>query len=81
MTQFQVDRMHAPRSKKDVAEILSSFSILRGITIATLLVDGETGRFEAWGGSAPASTEPLFSWNIFTFFNDDSGRMNATSDE
>jgi hypothetical protein len=63
--------MPPPRSKDDVTDILSSFSILRGETIATLVVDGGSGRFEAWGGSSPTTTDPLYSWNISTFFDAD----------
>ena len=59
--------MPAARTPDDVASILSQIAILRTNTIATLIVD-ETGRLTVWGGDAPARAEPLYSWNITSFF-------------
>lgn len=71
--QRRADALPAPRSRSDVARILSntadgaSDSILRNITIATLLLD-ETGRLEAWAGAPSASSPPLHSWNLSGFW-------------
>jgi len=59
-----VDALPAPRTRDDVARMLSHFAILRGITIASLVVDGATGALDVWGGTAPATHEPLYRWNI-----------------
>jgi hypothetical protein len=74
--QARADALPPPRSAADVVAILSNtadgreFSILRDITIATLLLDGGSGRLEAWGGTAPASTPPIHSWNLSTFWGE-----------
>eukprot|EP01048_Picozoa_sp_COSAG05_P008939 COSAG05_NODE_706_length_7849_cov_13.773290_6_plen_65_part_00 len=44
------------------------YSLLRDITIATLLLDGGSGRLEAWAGMASATAPPLHSWNLSTFW-------------
>lgn len=73
--QARADSLPPPRTRRDIAEILSNTadghadSILRDITIANLIVDGSSGRLDVWGGVPPASTKPLYSWNISSFFS------------
>eukprot|EP00040_Diaphanoeca_grandis_P018940 m.99711 g.99711 ORF g.99711 m.99711 type:complete len:395 (-) comp27181_c0_seq2:117-1301(-) len=73
--QRRVDLLPPPRSVSDIASILSNTadgplnSLLRNITIATLLVDGVSGLLEAWGGLASESTPAIHSWNLTTFFD------------
>merc|ERR550514_657670 len=73
--QKRIDSLPAPRSWEDVALILSNHtavdganSLLRPTTIATLLLDGATSRFEAWAGTASATTPPVHQWNLSAFW-------------
>jgi len=66
-----LDSFPPPQTSSDITEALSqSPTVLRNTTIATLLIDGTSGRIDAWGGSASASTLPIHSWNLFTFFDE-----------
>jgi hypothetical protein len=71
--QAMADSMPAPRSVDDIKTILSSDTILRLSTIGTLLLDG-TGRMQVWGGAAPATTSPLYTWDLGSFFDFDDQR-------
>ena len=42
---------------------------MRESTIGTLLLDGKSGRLEAWAGAAPRDAEPLYSWHLPSFFD------------
>jgi len=68
--QAVVDALPGAKSREDIVGILStSGTILRDLTIATLIVDS-TGRLEAWGGTSPRDTPPLHSWNLTSFFDE-----------
>lgn len=79
MTRQQLlDSLAPPRSYADVVAILSTpETILRDITIASLIYDSKTARLNVWGGTAPATTPPLYSWDLATFF--DAPTANSTT--
>lgn len=72
--QARADFLAAPRSRDDIAEILSDvdgtdYPIWRDITIATLLTDGATGRLDAYCcGESAATHAPAHSWDVLDFF-------------
>ena len=41
------------------------------------MLDGATGRLEAWGGDAPATTPPLYSWSLASFFEAEAEAVEA----
>lgn len=68
--QALLDHSPPPRTVDDVKGLLSEApTLLRDITIANLVYSAETGRLEAWGGTAPDSTPPLYSWDLRHFFD------------
>lgn len=75
--QARVDALPPPRSRGDVAAVLSDaadadYPLFCDITIATLLLDGATGRLDAWccGNSAAGGAPPAHSWHVHIFWHD-----------
>jgi len=70
--QARVDQLPAPHSREDVIARLSddsdtAYPIFRDMTIATLILDGSTGRLDVWCcGQRPNSGSPPFATFVLT---------------
>lgn len=69
--QARVDSLPAPRSAQDIKAILSDtadreYPVFRNMTLATLVLDGASGRLDVWccGVAAASGVKPAHSWNI-----------------
>ena len=83
--QARLDALPPPRSRADVLARLqdmhdAQYPVYRNITLATVLLDGQTGILEIWAhhpiprppgphrGESPPQLPPTFRWNITDFF-------------
>jgi hypothetical protein len=77
--QARVDEMPPPRTLGDVKATLSDaadaeYPIFRGMTLASLALDGSTGSLDVWCcGDAAAAAPPAYRWNVLSFFQDRAG--------
>eukprot|EP00928_Gymnodinium_smaydae_P049981 TRINITY_DN33587_c0_g1_i1.p1 TRINITY_DN33587_c0_g1~~TRINITY_DN33587_c0_g1_i1.p1 ORF type:complete len:390 (-),score=43.58 TRINITY_DN33587_c0_g1_i1:262-1431(-) len=69
--QARVDSLPPPRTTQDIKKILSDigdgeYPIFRDMTLTTLILDGTSGRLDAWccGVSAASGAKPLHSWSL-----------------
>ncbi len=72
--QSRIDRLPAPHSVADVANILgdtadAAYPLYRTITLASLILDGATGVLSVWVDSNPAETRPVFAFPLASFFS------------
>eukprot|EP00931_Biecheleriopsis_adriatica_P121333 TRINITY_DN96416_c0_g1_i1.p1 TRINITY_DN96416_c0_g1~~TRINITY_DN96416_c0_g1_i1.p1 ORF type:complete len:406 (+),score=63.90 TRINITY_DN96416_c0_g1_i1:196-1413(+) len=85
--QARVDEMAPPHSLEDIATMLSdsansNYPIFRNTTIATLLLDGASGRLRVWccGSAAASGAPPTYSWSLLNFFTDGTEDTGSSSD-
>eukprot|EP00927_Polykrikos_kofoidii_P051530 TRINITY_DN45332_c0_g1_i1.p1 TRINITY_DN45332_c0_g1~~TRINITY_DN45332_c0_g1_i1.p1 ORF type:complete len:441 (+),score=38.31 TRINITY_DN45332_c0_g1_i1:87-1409(+) len=68
--QGRVDMLAPPRSALDVMERLSDPDVFRpNATIVTVVVNGTTGTLNVWCAKPSFSSSPVYSWNLFNFFD------------
>mmetsp|Transcript_23053 Transcript_23053/g.72562 ORF Transcript_23053/g.72562 Transcript_23053/m.72562 type:complete len:477 (+) Transcript_23053:74-1504(+) len=68
--QPRVDALPSVRSDRDIAAVLSDAQVfVPAATVATLVLNGSTGVLKFWCCGVPAaSSEPIYSWNLSSFF-------------
>mmetsp|Transcript_7155 Transcript_7155/g.13543 ORF Transcript_7155/g.13543 Transcript_7155/m.13543 type:complete len:377 (-) Transcript_7155:102-1232(-) len=72
--QKRVDSLPPWHTKEDVLRVLgdvqdAAYPIYRNITLMTLLLDGVSGDLNIWADANPYTAEPVYSWNVFSFWN------------
>lgn len=63
-----LDEQPGPESKNDIITLLGSSPVMRSYTIATIVGDSD-GYLSIWAGVSPATSNPMYTWNIHSFFN------------
>lgn len=71
--QARVDALPPVRTGQDILQVLGDhadpdYPLYRTITLMTSLLDGATGVMQIWSQSNPASSDPLYTWNILSFW-------------
>merc|ERR1712232_1478040 len=73
--QARADALPAPANRGDIARLLSDtagaeYPLYRPYTLATLLLEGQTGQLDVWccGHSAISGASPVYSWHLPSFF-------------
>ena len=75
--QARIDALHPARTADDARAILSdtadaAWPIFRGETLASLVLDGATGRLRVWCCGTPAARgAPVHTWELDRFFDGD----------
>jgi len=70
LRQASVDALPPPRSAHDVMARLGDSSIFRpSATLTTVVVNGSTGQLDVWCGTPSSMSGPVYSWNLFNFFD------------
>mgnify|MGYP007018242359 CR=1 FL=1 len=68
--QARADGLPPPRTAEDVKAILSDAKIYRPeATITTTVLNGSARRLEVWCATRSAGSQPLYSWDLDTFFS------------
>lgn len=68
--QARADGLPPPRTAEDVKAILSDAKIYRPeATITTMVLNGSARRLEVWCATRSAGSQPLYSWDLDTFFS------------
>jgi hypothetical protein len=72
--QTRADEMPATLEGEDIISALGDtldpdYPIYRPITLATALLNGITGDLHIWAGTNPSLSEPLFQWNLLSFWD------------
>jgi hypothetical protein len=73
--QSAADRLPPPRNAADIARVLGDTSdpvypIYKPDTLVTSIVDAQTGNITLWAATNPNSSEPVYQWNLSTFWNE-----------